>query len=251
MNRVPAKASMIFGPFSSRALAEQYEQQVLGLFQIRRCTEVLAPHVDHPGCIYGEMNQCLRPCQCVVSVQEYDSEVSRVREFLQSNGRSSLAVLSTARDRACEDLQFEEAAQLHKRIERFRSAASLRDSVIAEIHGFGGVALTASADTNELTLWPMLHGYWQEPIPLTFLADESRAKSLDTELRELLTRRMAEPRLEGRRAEDLAIFARWYYSSWRDGQWFSFAHLSELNYRQLVRGLSKLKAASASKLQTC
>ena len=240
-NRLSRKGGTSLGPFASRAVAEQYEQQILSLFQIRRCTEVLAPHHGHPGCIYGEMNQCLRPCQCAVTADEYDSEALRVQEFLQNNGRSNLAAMSAARDRACEELQFEQAAQLHKRIERIKATSALRDNAVGEIHEFGGVALTASAIPGELILWPMLQGYWQEPIPLTFLADEARARSLDEELRQLLTERLATPRVQGKRAEELAIFSRWYYSTWRDGQWFSFRHLGSLNYRQLVRGLSKMK----------
>jgi hypothetical protein len=36
----------------------------------------------------------------------------------------------------------------------------------------------------------------------------------------------------------MAVFARWYYSSWRDGQWFPFLKLADLNYRKLVREIS-------------
>ena len=51
------------GPFRTRAGAELFENQFLDFFQIRRCQENLEPRPDHPGCIYGEMNRCLRPCQ--------------------------------------------------------------------------------------------------------------------------------------------------------------------------------------------
>ena len=33
---------------------------------------------------------------------------------------------------------------------------------------------------------------------------------------------------------------RWYFSSWRDGDWFPFRGLEDLNYRRLVRGISNL-----------
>src|SRR5262249_27186180 len=63
--------AMFFGPFGSRASAEKFEGQFLDLFQIRRCQEDLIPSPDHPGCIYGEMAMCLRPCQEVVGAPEY------------------------------------------------------------------------------------------------------------------------------------------------------------------------------------
>src|SRR5690349_4125413 len=83
-NRIPRSRAAQFGPFPNRDVAQYYQEQVLGLFQIRRCTEVLSPAAEHPGCIYGEMNQCLRPCQCAVTTQEYGSEVRRVSDFLSS-----------------------------------------------------------------------------------------------------------------------------------------------------------------------
>ncbi len=73
--RLSASRAMHYGPFQSRAAAELFEEQFLDLFQIRRCQENLEPSPQHPGCIYGEMNRCLRPCQQVVSREEYLSEV--------------------------------------------------------------------------------------------------------------------------------------------------------------------------------
>ena len=69
---------LFYGPFASRAAAERFDGELLDLFQIRRCEENLAPSPEHPGCIYGEMSKCLRPCQEVVSIDEYRSEAGRV-----------------------------------------------------------------------------------------------------------------------------------------------------------------------------
>ena len=71
-------AGLYFGPFRSRASAERFEAQFLDLFQMRRCQEDLVPSPEHPGCIYGEMAMCLRPCQQVVGPAEYAHEVARV-----------------------------------------------------------------------------------------------------------------------------------------------------------------------------
>ncbi len=240
VNRISRNSASLFGPFSNRESAERYEQELLGLFQIRRCTEVLAPHPEHPGCIYGEMKQCLRPCQCVVTEQEYASESKRVGEFLATNGRSAIAVLSAARDRACEGTDFEQAAQIHKRMEKVNGAAAARDEVIRQVQEFNGVALTRDVQPRHFRLWPMFNGFWQEPVSLHFSPQESHARSLDHELREQLSASLANARCEGKRVEDLALFSRWYYSSWRDGHWFDFRSLSDLNYRRLVREISKM-----------
>ena len=89
---------MYYGPFASRAAAERFNEALLDLFQIRRCEENLAPAPDHPGCIYGEMNRCLRPCQQAVSMEEYRGEAARMEQFLETGG-ASLARIAGSRAR--------------------------------------------------------------------------------------------------------------------------------------------------------
>jgi hypothetical protein len=249
-NRPSGKSSAVCGPFFSRDVAQRYEQEVLALFQLRRCTENLDPRPEHPGCIYGEMNQCLRPCQTAVSRLEYATEAERVSEFLASNGKSALITLSSARERASAELDFEQAAQIHKRLEKVAAAAACRDQVVHSLDQFNGVALTCSIDKLRFLLWPMVEGFWQSPVSLEVNQEEARAKSLDQELRESLSAALRKTRNEGVQAEQLALFSRWYYSSWRDGQWFPFRKLEDLNYRRLVREVSKLAQAEKAPATT-
>jgi excinuclease ABC subunit C len=239
VNRIPRASGPIMGPFLSRDAAQRYESEVLGLFQIRRCTDTLAPHPEHPGCIYGEMNQCLRPCQCAVSTEEYASEAQRTAEFLETNGKAVLANLFTARDRASESMEFEHAAQIHKRIEKIRAVAALRDDVVTDVRDFNGVALVPTRDPKQFRLWPIFEGQWRDSLLIDFLVEQPLAKSLDQRLRELLAESLAQPHPRGNRLEELAIFSKWYFSSWRDGEWFAFRTLADLDYRRLVRELSK------------
>ncbi|MBV9266976.1 MAG: UvrB/UvrC motif-containing protein [Acidobacteriaceae bacterium] len=233
------KGQPVYGPFASREQAQSYEESILGLFQIRRCAERLEPSPEHPGCIYGEMNYCLRPCQCAVSREEYASETARVVEFLRSNGRSTIASLSTARERASEQMDFETAAQLHKRIERVTAAAAARDEAVGSIPEFNGVALTRSADPAMCRLWPMRQGIWCDPVDIE-AASQAQSVSMDTRLRHVLAQAIPDTQPEGDVAENLALFLRWYKSSWRDGEWFPFQALTDLNYRRLVRAISKM-----------
>ncbi len=235
-NRLPRKCNLLYGPFPSRDLAQHYEEEVLGLFQIRRCTETLLPAPNHPGCIYGEMNQCMRPCQCAVTPAEYTSEVERVAAFLSTNGKGAGATLRAARDRAAEETDFEQAAQLHKRIEKIEAVAALRPDAIAEVHRFNGVALTPALEARHFCLWPMLEGYWQEPLTVEFPCENLRAR---------LEEALLEPCTSGRRLDDLALFSRWYHSSWRDGDWFPFHTPADLHYRRLLRAIPRLSGIHA------
>ena len=246
VNRISRKCSSPYGPFPSRDVAQRYEEEVLALFQLRRCTEMFTPAPDHPGCIYGEMNQCLRPCQCAVTADEYGSEVARVADFLATNGKSSIAVLQTARERAAAQTDFEEAAQIHKRIQKVNAAAALRDEIVRAVDSFSGLALTRGSEPGEMCFWPMVNGFWQEPLRLQLSLEEPSARSLDQQLRELFASGLAAPDSSGKRLEHLAIFSRWFYSSWRDGEWFPFRTPADLNYRRLVKEISKhFRAANA------
>lgn len=41
------------------------------------------------------------------------------------------------------------------------------------------------------------------------------------------------------------MLARWYYSSFRDGEWLSFGAPEDVPYRKLVRAISRVAAYAA------
>ena len=230
--------SMYYGPFRTRAGAEHFEAQVLDLFQVRRCQEDLEPRPDHPGCIYGEMNMCLRPCQQVVSATEYRSEVTRLAEFLASGGATVISTIAASRDRLSEEMNFEEAARQHKRLEQVNQVLALRDDLVTGIEQMFGVAVAPSIQPDAVRLWFMCRGCWQSPQDLALTSHVS----LDQRLRELVAG--LDPVMVSLRdrQEHLALLARWFYSSWRDGEWLGFDSLEQVPYRKLVRAISRVHA---------
>jgi excinuclease ABC subunit C len=237
LGRAPA---LYFGPFRSRASAEKFESQFLDLFQMRRCQEDLIPSPEHPGCIYGEMGMCLRPCQQVVGRDEYLHETDRVAEFLKTGGHSLLDIIESARDRYSEDMLFEEAARQHKRLEKVQEVLKLRDDLARDIGRLHGVAITASAAPNSVELWIVREGQWQAQRRLSFEVLEGKPVSLDGKLRETFATMPMRQLATRERQEYLALLARWYYSSWRDGEWLPIEDLANLPYRKLVHAISRV-----------
>ena len=133
---------------------------------MRRCQEDLAPSPEHPGCIYGEMGMCLRPCQQVVGAAEYGHEVARVVEFLRTDGRSLLESIGHSRDRLSEEMMFEEAARQHKRFEKVQEVLKLRDELARDIDRLNGVAITPSLAPDAVELWFVREGTWCSPAAL-------------------------------------------------------------------------------------
>jgi excinuclease ABC subunit C len=232
--------ALYFGPFRSRASAERFEGQFLDLFQMRRCQEDLVPSPDHPGCIYGEMSMCLRPCQQAVGREEYARETDRAAEFLRTGGRSLLEAISHSRDRLSEEMNFEEAARQHKRYEKVQEALKSRDELAADVERLNGVAIARSQAPDAVELWFVRGGMWQRGQRFGFEAPEGKMVSLDSRLRDAFA--AVEPlKLSSReRQEYLALLSRWYYSSWRDGEWLSFESFADIPYRKLVNAISRV-----------
>jgi excinuclease UvrABC nuclease subunit len=233
-------AGLYFGPFRSRVSAERFESQCLDLFQIRRCQEDLKPSPEHPGCIYGEMGMCLRPCQAVVGSAEYGHEVSRVVEFLRTEGHSLLDSIGRSRDSLSEEMRFEEAARQHKRYEKVTEVLKLRDELARDVEHLEGVAITRSVAPDAVELWLVREGDLFEPRRFSFEVQEGKTVSMDRRLRETLADAET-PRLTVReRQEYLALLARWYYSSWCDGEWLDFDAPGGPPYRKLVHAISRV-----------
>ncbi len=230
-------ANIYYGPFATRAAAEQFESGFLDMFQLRRCQEDLAPSPEHPGCIYGEMGRCMRPCQQVVTVEEYAGEAGRVGEFLATGGASLLANASAARDRLSAEMEFEEAARQHERVERIAAVTRLAGELARDVRSLDGVAVTPSAAAEAVELWGMRGGGWLAPLRLS-LAPGELSTSMDARLRELIEGMAPQPLPAVVRSEHLALLVRWYHSSWRDGEWIAFD--GKVPYRRLVNAIHRV-----------
>jgi excinuclease ABC subunit C len=243
-SRLSAGRALYYGPFRTRASAELFENQFLDLFQMRRCQENLEPSPQHPGCIYGEMNMCLRPCQQVVSREEYFSEVQRVEEFLNGDGAALLSTTAAARDRLSVEMNFEEAARQHKRMERIQAVLAQRDDLVCDVDRLYGVAIAPAAAADSVLLWFVCRGSWQAPVefPLTSLV------SLDQRLRELVASISPVEASLAEKQEHLALLARWHYSTWSDGEWVGFRALEQAPYRKLVRAISRVRQKATEKV---
>jgi excinuclease ABC subunit C len=229
-----------YGPFRSRATAEEFEARFCDLFQMRRCREDLEPSPQHPGCIYGEMSMCLRPCQQVVGVEEYRQEVDRVVQFLATGGRSLAATATSARDRLSEEMDFEEAARQHKRVEKIEGVLRLKDELATDIERLNGVAVTTSADPESVELWFVRRGCWQQSYRFSVTETAAVSVSMDRRLREAIAGMQWKTAGGRTRREHIALLARWYYSSWREGEWLPFEAPEQMPIRKLVRLISRI-----------
>ena len=242
--KLAARRALFFGPFPSRVAAERFEGAFLDLFKIRRCRETIVPDPEHPGCIYGEMDMCLRPCQARSSLEEYRGEVGGVLDFLHTGGDSLLRIIEQERDHASESLEFEDAARQHRKLQKVRETLKLKDELARDIDELFGVVVQPSVSWQAVELWMLYKGFLQPRLTFPFGVEDGKPVSLDRKLRDVFGEWEPSALRPRERADHLALLSRWYYSSWRSGEIVLFDRVDRLPYRRLVNAISRVAAAS-------
>jgi excinuclease ABC subunit C len=235
---------LVYGPFRSRVNAEAFESGYLDLFQIRRCQEDLSPSPAHPGCIFGEMNRCSRPCQTAVGREEYDHEVARAADFLTTGGRSLIRSITAARDTLSAEMEFEEAARQHRRLEKVEEVLRLRDDLVGDVSHLNACAVTRSVADHTAELFLLREGHWQGGQRIGFELEDGKPVSIDRKLRDLFAATTSVKLSPVARREHLAILARWFYSSWRDGELLVFDKFEDPPVRKLVNAIGRVMGAA-------
>jgi excinuclease ABC subunit C len=258
--------SLYYGPFPSRVAAERFAAEFLDLFKIRRCVEDLNPDPSHPGCIYSQMQMCLAPCFQGCTDGEYNDELHRVTSFLDSEGQTLVRILQAERERASEQLEFEQAAKTHRRIDKVHEVLRLKPGLVRNLSELHALVLQRGAEPKSVAFFRIVAGELRGPVSL--LLDENVASpvSLDQQLRDLLDTlapaHAAGPATEpippgGTTAagpssaakgasrklppwEHLALLARWYYSSFREGELVMLPPSRNIPHARLIRLYRKI-----------
>jgi len=142
-----------YGPFLSRTAAEKFANDSLDFFKMRRCVDDLHPDPSFPGCIYSEMKMCLAPCFKGCSDDEYRVEVARVQAYFDTGGQSLVREISTQRDQASSNLDFENAAALHTRLEKLQPMLSQLPEIVHRIDRLAGLMVQPSVAPESVTFF--------------------------------------------------------------------------------------------------
>jgi excinuclease ABC subunit C len=152
-NRLSKRAhAHTYGPFPSRTAADRYIDAVLDLFKLRRCHEELAPNPEHPGCVYGEMNKCLAPCNQACTPEgaaAYAAEAVAVRRFLDTRGESMVISIGLEREEASAAMEFEKAAALHAQWHKVKAAQALADELVQPIPRLRAIIVQKAAPATD------------------------------------------------------------------------------------------------------
>ena len=234
--------SVYYGPFASRAAAEKFASDSLDFFKMRRCVDDLHPHPQFPGCIYSEMKMCLAPCFKGCSDDEYRAEVGRVKTYFDSSGQSLLREISAQRDAASANLEFENAAALHARLEKLKPVLAMVPEIVHRLDQLAGVIVQPSSQGGCVSFFRIEAGRLSSPIAFPIQAAEhTKSQSMEARVQEALASVKVGPVKSALEVmEHIAILKRWYYRSSRLGEIFLCDDKGVLPMRRLVRGISRV-----------
>ena len=234
--------SLYYGPFLSRTAAEKFANDSLDCFKMRRCVDDLHPDPKFPGCIYSEMKMCLAPCFKGCTDDEYRAEVARVQAYFDTGGHSLLREISTQRDQASSDLEFEAAAAHHARLDKLKPVLSQLPDVVHRIDRLAGIMVQPSAASGCVAFFRIDAGRISGPIAFPIQAEEhTKSQSMESRVQEALaTLPPADARTSLETMEHLALLKRWYYRSSRIGEIFFADEKGLLPLRRVVRGISRV-----------
>jgi len=247
-------AGAYYGPFRSRRSAEAFAESVLNFFKVRRCQIKIRRDPDYPGCMYSEMKMCLAPCFAGCSKEEYDTEVDRLVQFMSTAGDSLRETLEVERGAASEQLDFEKAAAIHRKIEKLDDALRGQPDLVRRIENLDAVLLQRAAESQSVVLFAIRGGRLAEPFWLHF-GDTGKPASAEETVRDYLegvanvpettnpnTRQSA-----AELSEHLALLSRWFFSNPREGE--IFFREKDWPYRRILRACSRLLVPQQSQPQ--
>jgi excinuclease ABC subunit C len=238
-------AGSYYGPFPSRRAAEAFAGRVLDLFKVRRCQIKIRRDPAFPGCIYSEMKMCLAPCFAGCTKEEYDVEVQRLVQFLDTSGGSLRSTFEEEREKASEQLDFERAAAVHKKVEKLDEVLRGQPELTRRIQDLNAVILQPATEEQTIGVYAVRGGGLAEPFFLRFGEIASQPRSAEEIFRVYL-----EPVATSATAdlgEHLWLIARWYYSNPRVGE--IFFREKDWPYRRILRACSRLLASKTSEAQ--
>jgi excinuclease ABC subunit C len=241
-------AGAYYGPFASRRSAEAFAGSALDFFKVRRCQIKIRRDPSFPGCIYSEMKMCLAPCFAGCTKEDYDIEVQKLVRFLDTSGGSLRNSLEQERESASEQLDFEHAAALHKKIEKLDDALRGSPVLPRRIQDLNAVILQRSAEEQTIAVYAVRGGWLAEPTFVRFAEIAGQPRSAEHIFREYLEGSATHPAessaamatSKNMLSEHLWLVARWYYSNPREGE--IFFREKDWPYRRIIRGCSRLLA---------
>lgn len=141
--KVIKDGSEYYGPFPSLKTIKTLLSLIKGVYQIRTCNYDLSAQKIESGkykvCLEYHLGNCLGPCEAYQSEEEYNAQIESVRQIVKGNFQSSLKAFRLQMKTLAEELRFEEAERIKKKInslESYQSKSTVVNPKISNVDVF-------------------------------------------------------------------------------------------------------------------
>ena len=135
--------SEYFGPYPNVKTVYTLLELIRGLYPIRTCNYDLSKEKvqkrTYRVCLEYHIGNCLAPCEAKVSVEDYDQNISAIREIIKGNFRQSLDQFKCQMQKYSSDMEFEMAQQIKEKmesLEKYQAKSTVVNPKISNVDVF-------------------------------------------------------------------------------------------------------------------
>ncbi|MDR1257792.1 MAG: excinuclease ABC subunit UvrC [Tannerellaceae bacterium] len=147
--------SQYYGPYSSVYIAKIMLQMIKDIYPIRACNYPLAPENIAKGrykvCLQYHIKKCKGPCEGLQSLEEYQNNITQVKEILKGNISKISKTLYELMHKCAEEMHFEEAQIIKEKydvVENYRAKSTVVPPMLTNIDVFSFTENEHSAYIN-------------------------------------------------------------------------------------------------------
>lgn len=136
--------SKYYGPYTNQSVARAVLRLIDDLYPIRTCRHMITPEYVEKGkgrlCLEYHMKRCKGCCTGLISIDEYASYITRIRQILRGETQDLMSYLRDEMARLATELRFEEAQVLKEKyqlIERYNAKSVIVSQTVQDVDVFG------------------------------------------------------------------------------------------------------------------
>ncbi len=157
--RIIKDGSEYFGPYTSMKTVKTLLGLIKGVYQLRTCNYDLSEAKIKAGkykvCLEYHLGNCKGACEGYETEEEYQSNVTAIREILKGNFKDSLQQFRVQMKQHAEDMQFEDAQKIKEKLEvleNYQAKSTIVNPKISNVDVFSIVSDETYAYVNFLQL---------------------------------------------------------------------------------------------------
>ncbi|NKI31452.1 excinuclease ABC subunit UvrC [Croceivirga thetidis] len=135
--------SEYYGPYTSMRTVRTLLDLVKSVYSIRTCNYDLADEKINGGkfkvCLEYHLGNCLGPCEGKYSIEEYQKQIEDIRQIIKGNFKSSLQFFRKQMKQYAEELEFEKAEIVRRKIEtleNYQAKSTIVNPKISDVDVF-------------------------------------------------------------------------------------------------------------------